>query len=358
MKLRHPAFAALISALWGVNFAVIDLGLADLPPLLFCALRFSAAAVPAVFFVGGPRVAWRWVVAVAVSLGVVKFGLLFAGMAAGMPAGLSALVLQSQAIFTAILAAALLRERPAARQVVGLAVAAGGITVVAAGAGFVGTGGPRAFALVLTAGAAWGVANVCMRRAGARSMLAFMVWVSALAAPIDLALSLVIEGPHRDLTALVHIGQTGLFAIGYVAWIATLLGFGTWGALLRRYGAVRVAPFSMIAPVCAIASGALLLGQPVHATDVVGGVLVLSGVLTGAYAGGRTDSSGMKTCASGPMDTANTSVPTPTEPPSSQPVPSTVTSMTVRTTRIEPPLRATKPVISPSRGPGPSRAPM
>src|SRR6267378_364969 len=50
-------------------------------------------------------------------------------------------------------------------------------------------------------------------------------------------------------------------------------------------------------------------------------------------------------------------VPIPTVPPSSQPARSTVTSIQVRTTRSECP-RAARPVISPSRGPGPRPAPM
>src|SRR5262249_47616138 len=69
------------------------------------------------------------------------------------------------------------------------------------------------------------------------------------------------------------------------------------------------------------------------------------------------EKSGMNTCASGPIDSAYTSVPMPTVPPRSQPVTSTVTSMLVRTTRIEWP-RAASPVIRPSRGPGPRPAPM
>jgi O-acetylserine/cysteine efflux transporter len=289
MRMRDLALAVLINVLWGINFAVIDIGLAHLPPLLFCALRFAVAAVPAVFIVGRPRVAWRWVVAVGLSLGVVKFGLLFAGMAAGMPAGLSSLVLQGQAIFTMAFAAALLGERPHARQVVGLAVAAGGIAVVGSGAGASGT--VTAFALVLGAAAAWGLANVAMRRAApmgkrpappsSMDSLRFIVWVSAVAAPVDLLLSLLIEGAHRDLAALARIGPAAAFAIGYVAWVATLLGFGAWGGLLRRYGAAIVAPFSMLAPVCAIGSGALLLHQPVHALDAIGAAIVIAGILTG-----------------------------------------------------------------------------
>jgi len=58
------------------------------------------------------------------------------------------------------------------------------------------------------------------------------------------------------------------------------------------------------------------------------------------------------------MLTANSTVPTPTVPPSSQPIASTVSSMQTRTRRRERPVRRARPVISPSRGPGPKRAPM
>jgi drug/metabolite transporter (DMT)-like permease len=42
-----------------------------------------------------------------------------------------------------------------------------------------------------------------------------------------------------------------------------------------------VAPFAMLAPVFAVASGALMLRQPVHPTDVVGGLGVLAGIALG-----------------------------------------------------------------------------
>ncbi|NJP82034.1 EamA family transporter, partial [Streptomyces sp. AA8] len=54
MRPLHLALAVLVAAVWGVNFVVIDVGLDHFPPLLFSALRFLAAAVPAVFLVGRP----------------------------------------------------------------------------------------------------------------------------------------------------------------------------------------------------------------------------------------------------------------------------------------------------------------
>ncbi|GAA3062166.1 hypothetical protein GCM10020000_51810 [Streptomyces olivoverticillatus] len=52
MRPFHLFLAVCVAAVWGVNFVVIDIGLGHFPPLFFCALRFLAAAVPAVFFVG------------------------------------------------------------------------------------------------------------------------------------------------------------------------------------------------------------------------------------------------------------------------------------------------------------------
>lgn len=131
MRPLHIALAALVAAVWGVNFVVIEVGLAHFPPLLFSALRFLVAALPAVFFVGRPKVAWKWIVSVGLVLGVAKFGLLFIGMDRGMPAGLSSLVLQVQAVFTALFAAVALGERPGGIRVVGMAVALAGIGVAA-----------------------------------------------------------------------------------------------------------------------------------------------------------------------------------------------------------------------------------
>ena len=66
----------------------------------------------------------------------------------------------------------------------------------------------------------------------------------------------------------------------------------------------------------------------------------------------------MNSWASGPIATAKATVPMPTVPPSSQPTASTVSSRQVRVSRMDRPVRRARPVISPSRGPGPKWAPM
>ncbi|GAA1604012.1 EamA family transporter [Saccharothrix algeriensis] len=276
--------AVAVAAAWGCNFVAIEVGLDRMPPLLFGALRFGLAALPAVLFVGRPRTPWRWVLGIGLVLGVVKFSLLFGGMAAGLPAGLSSLLLQSQAVFTTVFAVGLLGERPAARQWAGLGVAVLGVLLVASR---LGADRPvEGFLLVLAAAVAWGLSNIMMRRAAPPDMLRFMVWVSAVATLPLLGLSLLVEGPARVSEAVAALDGAGLGALAYIAWISTLAGFAGWGLLIRRYGAATVAPFSMLVPFFGMGSAALVLHEPLGATDLMAGALVVGGVLLSA-AGAR-----------------------------------------------------------------------
>ncbi|MFI0768528.1 EamA family transporter [Streptomyces sp. NPDC021218] len=276
MRPVHIALAVLVTALWGVNFVVIEVGLDHFPPLLFCALRFLVAALPAVFLVGPPRVAWRWILGVGLALGVAKFGLLFIGMHEGMPAGLSSLVLQIQAVFTALFAAVVLGERPGRRRLLGMAVALAGIAVAAVDEG---TSGPLiGFVLVVAAAAFWGVSNVLTRKAAPPDALNFMVWVSLVPVLPLLGLSLMFEGARPDLDALSRLDWAGVGAIVYVAWVTTVFGFGVWGFLLRTYDASTVAPFSLLVPVFGMSSAALVLGEGISAPRWLAAALLVGGV--------------------------------------------------------------------------------
>ncbi|MFJ2701962.1 EamA family transporter [Streptomyces sp. NPDC087428] len=285
MRPLHIALAALVAAVWGVNFVVIELGLYHFPPLLFSALRFLVAALPAVFLVGPPKVARKWIVGVGLALGVAKFGLLFIGMDRGMGAGLSSLVLQAQAVFTALFAALALGERPGRTRVLGMAVALAGIGVAAVDEG---ADGPvLAFVLVIAAAACWGVSNVLTRRAAPPDALNFMVWVSTVPVLPLLGLSLLFEGWDRDTRALAALDWSGAGIIVYVAWITTVFGFGAWGFLLSRYPASSVAPFTLLVPVFGMSSAALLLDESVSPLRWCAAALLVGGVALTSLAGAR-----------------------------------------------------------------------
>lgn len=276
MTPKHIALALTVAAVWGANFVVIDVGLADFPPLLFSALRFLLAAFPAVLFVGRPQVRWRWILIVGVVLGVCKFSLLFIGMKAGMPSGLSSLVLQVQAVFTVTFAAVLLKERPRRQQLAGLSVAVFGIVIV--GLDSRSYAPLSAFLLIIAAGVCWGLANVATRKASPPDMLRFMVWVSVVPPIPLLLLSGIFEGVHQDLTALRELSASGIASTVYVAYAATLFGYGAWGFLIRTYGTGAVAPYSLAIPVFGLATAAVFQGERLDLVTGLASLLVLAGI--------------------------------------------------------------------------------
>lgn len=286
MAPRHLLLAIGLAAVWGVNFVVIEVGLDHFPPLFFCALRFLVAAVPAIFFLRSPGVAWRWVIMATLALAILQFGLLFIGMAHGMPAGLSSLVLQAQAPFTLVFAVVLLKERLTRQQVLGMVIALSGLVVIAVDLGD--TSPLGAFLLLIGAAAAWGVGNVVVRRAAPPDTMRFMVWVSALAVLPMYVLSTIFEDPRRDWDTLLSVTWPAIGSVLYVGLLATVAGFGLWGWLIRTYSASVIAPFSLLVPVFGMSAAAIVDGEHLTLPRVLAAVLIIAGVLFGLT--GRTPS--------------------------------------------------------------------
>ncbi|MBE9924498.1 EamA family transporter [Cellulosimicrobium cellulans] len=315
MPLRPSLLAVLVAVVWGVNFVVIDLGLGDLPPTLFVALRFLVVLVPAVFLVPRPRARWRDVLLVGTFMSLGQFGLLYTALALGMPAGLASLVLQAQVGLTVLFAAAALREVPTRAQLGGVLVGAAGLVVV--GVGRSASTPALAFVVTLAAAASWAVGNVVARRAGSRrdvgspspspgstprdlgsparrglEGLSMTVW-SALVVPVPmLGLSLALDGPDAVGHALTHLTLAPVLSTLYTAWLASLVGYGIWNTLLARYPASAVVPFTMLVPPVGMLAAWLVLDEVPNAAEVVGGVVLLLGVATTTGVLGRRRSPG------------------------------------------------------------------
>ena len=280
MSVRHILLALLVVVLLGLSFIAIRWGVDEVPPLTLTALRYLAAAVPAVVFVRRPQVRLPILLGYGLAIGVGQFGLLFVAIKLGMPAGLSSLVIQLQVFFTIFLAFYLFGERPKPVQVAGALVAFAGIGVI----GLARLDGAALLPLLLTIVAAvcWGLGNMASKAAGRIDMLGFVVW-SSLVPPIPLLVgSYLLDGPAA-FTAILDMSPRAIGSVAFMAWGATLLGFGLWAMLLSRYPANRVAPFALLLPVAGIGSAALLLGETVSGLEIAGSLLVFAGLLLNVF---------------------------------------------------------------------------
>lgn len=286
MKPVDIALALLVVLVWGVNFVVIKAGVAEVPPLLLGAMRFLAAALPAVLFLRPPRLPLRTYLAYGMTIAFGQFAFLFTAIHVGMPSGLASLVLQSQAFFTMLFAAIWLKESWRPSQLAGLVLAAGGLGLIgtAHGASMPLIG----FVLTVAAAASWAAGNIVTRglgRHGPVNLLAFVVW-SSLVPPLPfLGLSLLIEGPDAIVAALSHFSLQSAGAVAYLAWGATLLGYGLWARLLSRYPANQVAAFPLLVPLVGLSAGWLVYGEALQAVHWIGGALLMLGLGVNLFGG-------------------------------------------------------------------------
>jgi len=274
VKASHIFLGVLVAVIWGFNFVVVEIGLDSFPPLFFSALRFLCAAFPAVLFVRRGGLGWRWILSIGFSLGVVMFSLVFLGMDLGLPAGLSSLVLQIQVVFTLLLSGILLHDSPSRWQKIGVAVALGGIGLLAVDmhdrATFPG------LVLVVAAGFVWGISNMLLKLSRSVDMFRLIIWMSIVPPLPLLLISLIFEEGQAE--AIARVSWTGVGAILYTGLISTVVGFGLWGKLFKEYSPNTIAPFALLVPVSGIISSALVLGERFTLIQLLSLCIVFAGL--------------------------------------------------------------------------------
>ncbi len=272
MTRKDGLLALLVVVVWGLNFVVIKLGLHNMPPLMLAGLRFMLVAFPALLFVARPAIPLRLLLlgyGLTISFG--QFAFLFCAIGLGMPAGLASLVLQAQAFFTIILGAFVFGERLQGKQLAGIALAIFGVLVLVEGS----LGGEHVplvgFMLTLAAALSWACGNIfnkkIMSQTSRPPIMSLVVWSALIPVLPFMLASLLIDGPQTMLASLQHIDLLTILSLLYLAFIATIVGYGIWGSLLgggMKPG--RVAPLSLLVPVVGMASAALLLGGDAERT--------------------------------------------------------------------------------------------
>lgn len=276
MAPKDLMLALVVIVVWGMNFVVIKIGLDNMPPMLLGALRFMLAAFPAILFIKRPQMPLRWLLAYGTTISLAQFAFLFSAMKVGMPAGLASLVLQSQAFFTLFFAVMFLGERLRAANLVGLLISASGLLLI-------GMQGDRSmtlagFLLTICAASMWALGNIVTRKVGKVNLVGLVVWGSLIPPIPFFALSLWLEGPEAIEGALRGFDMSSMLVLTYLAFGATILGYGLWSRLLSRYPANTVAPFSLLVPVVGLTSAAVLLDEHLGMLQAIGALLVMLGL--------------------------------------------------------------------------------
>jgi O-acetylserine/cysteine efflux transporter len=258
MKPVHVMLAILVAVIWGIAFVVSKVGLESFTPPQLTALRFMVAAVAA-FWLPRPKISWTALISIGLTVFTGQFLLQFFGIANGMPAGLTAVVVQTQALFTVLFAALLIGDKPNIQQVTGMLTAFVGLAMIGL---TLGSGVPIvAFALTLASAVSWASGNVLVKQLPKINMLHLMVWASLVPPIPALAISFAVDGPGALLPAIAGASWSGLMAPVYLGLLASVFAYAVWGHLLQKYSAGAVAPFALLAPAVGAIASSFVFGE-------------------------------------------------------------------------------------------------
>jgi drug/metabolite transporter (DMT)-like permease len=279
--------------IWGGNWVAAKIAVGAVPPLTLATLRY-AVAVPVLLLwlrLQGPlprieRRDWGPLALLGVLFCVVSnllflYGLQFAPSVDG------AIIYPGfQPLLAGLMAAFILGEALARRQVVGFVVALVGLVLVVGG-GQASAGGGSARILgdmmFFVGACVWAYTNILVRQLTRFSALAATTYSAMLILPLLVALSLWEGGWVTVRSALPTIWP----ALAYMALISTGPPTIFFYSGIRRLGVARAAGVTYLVPVSGVVFTTLLLGERLAPLQVAGGLLVLGGLwLVSAQRGG------------------------------------------------------------------------
>ncbi len=260
---RSLMLLALLTAVWGLNWPIIKIGVSQLPPLWFRAigLVLGTMLVGAVVVMRGgslrvPRGARSRIALLALPNIVVWYSLVTVAMTA-LPAGRAAILAYTMPVWAALIGVVVYRERPDARVVVGIVSAACGVVLMIAGDWVALRAHPVGVELILLAAASWAWGTHLFRRASlALDTMTVTFWMMLCGSVVLLAASAVAEGarwrvPHGVEWLPILFNAVAVITIGNAIW------FG----IARTLSPTMAGLSSMLIPVVGVFSGMALLGE-------------------------------------------------------------------------------------------------
>ncbi|WP_090506678.1 DMT family transporter [Natronorubrum sediminis] len=283
-RYRNALLFISLAGIWGTAFVAISAGLEHFPPVLFAAFRYDIAGVLmlayAVYAVDDwyPTRRGEWLlVAVGATLLIAAYHVfLFVGQQHTTAAAAAIVVSLSPVLTTGFARVLTPTDALSSVGIVGLAFGLVGVGLVARpDPEQLLTTDVVAILLVFCAATAFALGGVVTRSLEATLPIETLeAWSMLGGALIMHAVSLALGEPLEP-TAWTHPEAVG--ALGYLALVASAIGFLLYFDLLERLGAVEINMVSYVAPVFAALFGWLYLGEVVDAATVVGFGFIAAG---------------------------------------------------------------------------------
>jgi drug/metabolite transporter (DMT)-like permease len=276
----YTGLALLFSLLWSTGFIAAVFGLRSSPPLFMMGLRFvlaGGALLVLCLLLRRPLPRARRDLGRLLVLGVFSFALYFGVTATalqGVAAGTGAVLASTNPLMLALVAPFLLGEQLSRQKLLGMLLAFASVVVMMWSRLGIGDS-PFHMALVLLANVAMVTGTILFKRWALHYDLVTVTAIQLLVGGVVLLVpSLLCEAPATSVRWDLNFLLTLSYQIVVLSWATMLL----YLFLLRRGDASRANTFFFLNPVFGLFLGALLLGEPTRASDLLGAAGVAFGI--------------------------------------------------------------------------------
>ena len=268
--LSKPALPALfVVLLWGLNVVVMKIGVTDMSPVLYTALRFSLLSLLLLPFCRIPANMVRSIIAIALVMGVGHFCLLSIGISY-VDSVVASLILLLGAPLSSLLAFIFLNERMQSLKVVFVFIAGLGAIVPTLLQGSVDI---RIGALIILFSVLlWAVGNLQIRQLSQLPTLTLQFWIGLVSAPLCFFAYWLTPATTPIAEQLTLECALSLL---YVVCCSSILAYSIWYRLLNRHGINAVVNYIILQPVVTMVAGYWLLSELMSQLQWLGAAITI-----------------------------------------------------------------------------------
>jgi drug/metabolite transporter (DMT)-like permease len=277
---------AIIYFVWGSTFLAIRVGVREVPPLLFAAMRFLVAGLVLYGWMTAKgersptRREWMSVFSLAFLIFVVDYGLLF-WAEQRVPSGIAAVMMATIPVFIALSEILILRtQRLTVRLTFALLIGIGGVAVLMSHALNLGDAPlDRTGAMALIIGSlSWSIASVLTRKLPLPSSKVMSSGAQMLAGGIMLTLTAAAFGEFRKFHPST-VSREAWFSLLYLIVAGSIVGFTAYVWLIHHESPTKVGTYAYVNPVVAVLVGYLFGGEALGLRTILGTLFVLISVV-------------------------------------------------------------------------------
>ena len=276
MKPLDVLLAISVPVIWGLGFTLAKVAFvfSDFPPILLIAFRFALTTLVLIWFVDPPTKYLHRIFWISVVSATIQYALTFSGLD-GLSASTAIIVVQLEFPFMALMAAVVFGDYLGWFRFAGVILAFFGIVLIAGQPHLHSNVAP--LLLVIAGAFTWAIGQIMIKKLnGEVGGFTLIAWVAAFATPQLFLTSWMFE--DGQVQAIKSMNWIGWAVVVYLGLVMTAMGYGIWYHLLGKYRITRVGPFLLLLPVSSIAGSVVILGESLTIVEIVGAIVVISGV--------------------------------------------------------------------------------